>query len=133
MTPEELIAAARKAQNNSYSPYSKFKVGAALLTDGGNIYTGVNVENASFGLTVCAERVAIFNAISKGEKDFSAIAITGDHKGYTYPCGACLQVLAEFSPQIKILLTDENDNYQESYLKDLLPQLFSLENQEVNI
>ncbi|NLB53579.1 MAG: cytidine deaminase [Syntrophomonadaceae bacterium] len=133
MTPEELIAAARKAQNNSYSPYSQFKVGAALLTDGGNIYTGVNVENASFGLTVCAERVAIFNAISNGEKDFSAIAITGDHKGYTYPCGACLQVLAEFSPQIKILLTDENDNYQEYYLKDLLPQLFSLENQEVNI
>lgn len=133
MTPEELISAARKAQSNSYSPYSQFKVGAALLTARGNIYTGVNIENASYGLTVCAERAAIFSAVSNGERDFSAIAITGDHQGYTYPCGACLQVLAEFSPQIKVLLTDKNDQYQEYSLKDLLPKLFSLESQEVNI
>lgn len=133
MTPQELIATAREAQHNSYSPYSGFKVGAALLTDNGNIYTGANIENASYGLTVCAERTAFFNAVSKGERGFTAIAIAGDGQGYTYPCGACLQVFAEFSPQIKILVTDEKDNYQECFLKDLMPQFFSLEDREVNI
>jgi cytidine deaminase len=131
MAPEKLIAAAREAQNNSYSPYSGFKVGAALLTAGGNVYTGVNVENASYGLTICAERSAIFTAVTAGEKEFSIMAVTGDHAGYTYPCGACLQVMAEFSPQLRILVTDKNNIYKEYQLSDLLPQLFSLENQEV--
>lgn len=133
MTPLQLITMARRAQQNSYSPYSGFKVGAALLTAKGNVYTGVNVENASYGLTICAERGAILQAVSSGEKEFSSITVAGDNKGYTYPCGACLQVMAEFSPEIKVIITDENDNFQEYCLSDLLPQLFSLENQEDKI
>ncbi|HNX29224.1 MAG TPA: cytidine deaminase [Syntrophomonadaceae bacterium] len=131
MTPEKLVAIAREVQQNSYSPYSGFKVGAALLTTGGNIYTGVNVENASYGLTICAERVAIYTAIVGGEKEFSSITVVGDNKGYTYPCGACMQVMAEFSPNMRVVVTDGNNNYKEYFLRDLLPQLFSLENQEV--
>ena len=131
MTPEKLVAIAREVQQNSYSPYSGFKVGAALLTTGGNIYTGVNVENASYGLTICAERVAIYTAIAGGEKEFSSITVVGANKDYTYPCGACLQVMAEFSPNMRVVVTDGNNNYKEYFLRDLLPQLFSLENQEV--
>lgn len=130
MTPEKLIEIAREVQQNSYSPYSGFKVGAALLTTQGNIYTGVNVENASYGLTICAERGAISAAVAAGERSFSLLAVAGDNKGHTYPCGACLQVMAEFSPDMRIVVADKNNDYKEYLLGDLLPQLFSLENQE---
>ncbi|HPF43069.1 MAG TPA: cytidine deaminase [Syntrophomonadaceae bacterium] len=131
MNPEKLIAIAREVQQNSYSPYSGFKVGAALLTSKGNVYTGVNVENASYGLTICAERAAITAAVAAGEKNFSSMTVVGDHKGYTYPCGACLQVMAEFSPDMRVNVTDGENHLQEYLLRDLLPQLFSLGNQEV--
>lgn len=127
MTNAELAAAARKAQNSSYSPYSRFRVGAALLCRSGSVFTGANVENSSYGLTVCAERIAVFKAVTAGEKEFSAIAVAGDGQGFIYPCGACLQVLAEFSPGIKVIVTDENNNYHELTLKDLLPQAFGLQ------
>ncbi|MGI5921067.1 MAG: cytidine deaminase [Syntrophomonadaceae bacterium] len=122
-----LIGVARKALNNSYSPYSGFKVGAALLTEDGRIYSGVNVENASFGLTVCAERIAVFKAVSEGQREFVALAVASSGDAFIYPCGACLQVLAEFSPQIKIFVTNQQDEYQEYHLSDLLPSIFVLD------
>jgi len=103
MIPEDLIKRAREAQMNSYSPYSGFAVGAALLTKNGKIFTGTNIENASYGLTVCAERIAVFTAIAGGERDFETIAVCASGKGFVYPCGACLQVLLEFSPDIEVL------------------------------
>lgn len=124
MDIENLIQIARKAQENAYCPYSKLRVGAALLSRRGSVFSGVNIENASFGLTICAERVAVFKAISEGECEFAALVVVGSGQGYIYPCGACLQVLAEFSPDIKIIITNQNDEYQEYVLSDLLPQLF---------
>ena len=124
MNIRELVAMARKAQESSYSPYSNFKVGAALKVSNGKIYTGTNIENSSYGLTICAERVAAFKAISDGEIKFKYIVITGNGKGYIYPCGACLQVLAEFSDDLQVIITDENNNYKALGLHDLLPRAF---------
>lgn len=106
MEYEELINKAIKAQEFAYAPYSSFRVGAALLCDNGKVFTGCNVENASFGATNCAERTAIFKAISEGETNFLAIAITSSSKKYTYPCGICRQVISEFSPFMDIVLFD---------------------------
>lgn len=122
----ELVALARAAQRMAYAPYSGFKVGAALLTEAGHTYSGANVENTSYGLTICAERIAVFKAVTAGELKFQAIAIVGSGKDFIYPCGACLQVLAEFSTHIKIVVVNENDEIREYYLGDLLPQVFSL-------
>lgn len=124
MNYADLINKAREAQERAYAPYSGFKVGAALLTKSGQVFTGANVENASYGLTVCAERVAFFQAVTAGEKEFSVLAITGSGKGYIIPCGACLQVMAEFTDDLKILRVDENNQYEENLLRDLLPQTF---------
>ncbi|MBI1979488.1 MAG: cytidine deaminase, partial [Elusimicrobia bacterium] len=98
-----LIASAKKARDRAYAPYSKFKVGAALLTASGKVFTGCNVENASYGLSICAERVAVSKAISEGEKDFRALAIAGEKGREIVPCGACLQFLIEFSSSLVIL------------------------------
>ena len=122
----QLIAEARQAQEKAYAPYSNFRVGAALLTKDGKIYTGANIENSSFGLTVCAERLAIFKAVYDGVQTYQSIAITGSRKGYLYPCGACLQVLAEFAPEISIIVSNEENELRKYTLKDLLPQIFSL-------
>lgn len=127
MTNTELMDRAHKAMQASYSPYSRFRVGAALLCRSGQVFEGANVENSSYGLTVCAERIAVFKAVTAGEREFIAIAVAGDGEGFTYPCGACLQVLAEFAPGIKIIVADENNDCQELYLKDLLPQAFGLQ------
>ncbi len=126
MDPHELMALACQAQQLAYAPYSNFRVGAALLTAGGKVYTGANVENASLGLTVCAERVAVFKAVLDGERDFQAIAIKGSGSGFLFPCGACLQVLAEFSRNTKIFAANEKDEIREYYLREMLPQIFSL-------
>jgi cytidine deaminase len=126
MHPAILVAMAREAQKYAYAPYSKFSVGAALLSYKGHIYCGANVENASYGMSMCAERAAVFKAVAAGERRFQSIAITGSGLGYTNPCGACLQVLAEFGTDIKIILTNENDEYQEHYLKEILTRTFSL-------
>ena len=93
---KELLVKAHEAQEQAYVPYSKFKVGAAVLMKSGKIYTGCNIENASFGATNCAERTAIFKAVSEGEHEIAAIAIVGSHNEFTYPCGICRQVIAEF-------------------------------------
>ena len=126
MNEKELIKIARQVQPNAYAPYSHFFVGAALLTAGQNVYTGVNVENSSYGLTVCAERNAVFKAISEGDNQFEAIAVAGSAEGFTYPCGACLQVLAEFNPQIRVIVCDSQDNIRIHSLTELLPQMFLL-------
>ncbi len=107
-----LIQKAKAAMEFSYSPYSKFKVGAALASKSGKIYTGCNIENASYGATNCAERTAIFKAVSEGETDFSAIAIVSSDGGPTYPCGICRQVIAEFSPDIDIILENGKNELQ---------------------
>ena len=122
---EELLSAAVQATERSYAPYSKFQVGAALLGKNDVIYRGVNVENASYGLTICAERSAIFGAISDGQRQFELIAIASP--GGVAPCGACRQVLHEFAPDIKILLVDTSGEKQvtELSLNMLLPHAFS--------
>ena len=130
MDVKELIDVAFEAQKNSYSPYSSCKVGAALLCANGKVYKGCNIENASFSPTVCAERVAFFNAISNGEKDFSAIAIVGNNgeNGYFYPCGVCRQVMNEFcNSDFKIIVAKSVDEYKELSLSDLLPFSFDKE------
>lgn len=120
---KKLIKIAKGTLINAYSPYSKLKVGAALLTNDGKIFTGVNIENASFSLTICAERVAVFKAISEGYKNFRAIAITSN-KGKIMPCGACRQVLVEFSPEMEIIVGDENE-IEIFSLSALLPEGFN--------
>lgn len=120
-----LIAAARAVQARAYAPYSTFTVGAAVLTADGAIYTGCNVENASYGLSCCAERNAIFQAVAAGCRDFQALAITGDAPEYTMPCGACRQVLAEFQVPT-IIITKPDDTYRVLTLADLLPYSFVL-------
>jgi len=125
-----LIEEARKIQQHSYSPYSGFKVGAALLGKSGKIYRGTNVENSSYGLSVCAERIAVFNAVSAGEREFKAIAISSSGDGYIYPCGACLQVLAEFGRDLQVIVSNENDEYRQFVISDLIPQAFIFKAQE---
>lgn len=123
-----LINAAKKARENSYSPYSGFKVGAALLTKNGSIYSGCNIENAAYGDTVCAERIAFFKAISEGEMDFEAIAIVGGVDNIDEictPCGTCRQVMSEFcSLDFKIVLGSP-DKYKIYTLSEMLPHSFS--------
>lgn len=126
---ERLVRAAIQAANSSYSPYSRFSVGAALLTDQGDLVTGCNVENASYGLTVCAERVALFKAVSEGHRAFEALAVAGGRGEPVPPCGACLQVLAEFcGPEFPVILValDSGAVPVSCRLKDLLPRAFHL-------
>lgn len=123
---KKLINKAKNVQKNAYSPYSKFKVGACVLTKNNNYYCGVNVENASYGATICAERNAINNAISNGEKEFIAIAITSSSKDYTFPCGICRQYLTEFNKDIKIIVAKNENEYKIYTLEDLVPNYFSI-------
>ncbi|CAL1537220.1 unnamed protein product [Lymnaea stagnalis] len=126
---DSLIRKSREALLQAYCPYSKFRVGAALLTKDGTIYTGCNVENASYGLTNCAERTAIFKAVSEGKKNFQAIAIAFDEvKAFSSPCGACRQVMLEFGADYDVYLTKPDLTYQKLTVKDLLPHAFNLDN-----
>jgi len=120
---QELIAAARQAYHRAYAPYSNFSVGAALRARSGQIFTGCNVENASYGLTVCAEMTAVVKAVSEGERDFEAIAIVS--RGRVAPCGSCRQVLAEFNPNLLIVLADLQGDGRTFRLSELLPAAFS--------
>lgn len=120
---EKLLASARKAMRASYSPYSRHAVGAALLCENGQVFLGCNVENASYGLTNCAERSAVFNAISSGNINFSTLAIAAE-KEPPWPCGACRQVLNEFAPQLRIIVTWGTQQVAEASLNDLLPHSF---------
>ena len=121
---KELIRQATRAQKNAYAPYSKFKVGAAVLGASGKIYQGCNIENASYGLTICAERTAIAKAISEGEKGFKAIAIHTNAQPLTPPCGACRQFIREFGADIPILLTNHKKESAAYNISDLLPHSF---------
>lgn len=127
MKDKELLQIASDARIYSYSPYSKFRVGAALLTKSGKVYTGCNIENATYGATCCAERTAIFKAISEGELEFEAIAVQGDNEGATFPCGICRQVMAEFAPTLRIILGDKNGDIGIYTIEDLLPYAFELD------
>ncbi|TCT17061.1 cytidine deaminase [Natranaerovirga pectinivora] len=123
----ELIKAAKKGMRNAYAPYSKFQVGAAVLTIKNNVYTGCNIENASFGATNCAERTAIFKAISEGEREFAKIAVVSSSNDLTYPCGICRQVLGEFMPNGEVILVDKDDNIKIYKVEEFLPYRFILE------
>jgi len=119
-----LIQTAIEARKWAYAPYSNYPVGAALLTASGRIYDGVNVENAAYPTTICAERVAVFKAVSEGERDFQAIAVVTENGGS--PCGSCRQVLAEFGLEITVIIADTAGNLiEELTLSDLLPQAFT--------
>jgi cytidine deaminase len=125
-TPEQLIRAAARARQNAVAPYSKFQVGAALLTRRGRIITGANVESASYGLTCCAERVALFKALTEGEKDFGAIAVVTRVPGGALPCGACRQLLAEYAPRATVYVADSRALRQVRHfpVSELLPGAF---------
>jgi len=121
---QELIQAAVEARNWAYAPYSGYYVGAAVLADSGEIYDGVNVENAAYPTSMCAERVAIFKAASQGERNFIAIAVVTENGGT--PCGACRQVMVEFGPDLEVLIADDQGQLlQETTLAELLPGAFS--------
>ena len=123
---KNLFEQAKKIRENAYAPYSKFKVGAALLTENGNVYTGVNVENVSFGLTICAERNAIFSAVANGEKKFKAIAVVIDSgDDLAIPCGACRQVIYEFGKDIDVIMANASGKYEINKISELLPKAFS--------
>ena len=134
MKENTLALSALKARKLAYAPYSRFLVGAAVLTENGKIYDGCNIENSSYGASVCAERTAVFKAVSDGESRIAAIAIAGAGDGfdmelpdYTPPCGVCLQVLSEFGKgDMRILLVKSENDYKEYSLKELFPKAFSL-------
>lgn len=133
MNKELLIQKALDARERAYCPYSKFKVGAAVIFEDGEIYTGCNVENASYGATNCAERTAIFNAVEKGNRSLKAIALVGDVNNYTYPCGICRQVIAEFAENedMPIIIIKNKNDYLELTLKDVLPGAFTIKDLEI--
>lgn len=126
MEISELIEMATKAKSNAYVPYSKFRVGAAVLMEDGSVYTGCNIESASYSPTICAERTAIFKAVSEGKKSIKIIAIVGDGE-FTYPCGVCRQVIREFGKDAKIVIAKSKDEYREYTLNELLPHSFGPE------
>lgn len=130
MTNEELCALAIKAMENAYVPYSGYRVGAALLTKSGKVYTGCNIENASYSPTVCAERTAIFKAVSEGEREFLKIAVAGGKNGEITgefpPCGVCRQVMAEFCGEyFEILVVNSENSFTEYTFSDILPFSFN--------
>ena len=127
MELKELIDKALEAREKVYCPYSNFKVGAAVLFEDGNIYTGCNIENASFGGTNCAERTAIFKGVYEGNREIKALAVVGDTKASTYPCGICRQVIAEFveDTSIPIVIIKNKDEYLVKTFEEILPGIFS--------
>lgn len=125
MTNEELIDKAQQAMQKSYAPYSKFRVGAAILMADGTVFSGCNIENASFGLSICAERVAIFKAIAEGRRDFKALAVVCDSDNYCAPCGACRQVMTEFAVEMPVIMANRQKKYTVQSVQELIPGFFS--------
>ena|SRR5699024_10063640 len=124
---EQLIEQAKEAREHAYVPFSKFKVGAAVRTQSGNVYFGCNIENSSFPLTCCAERTAIFKAVSQGEREFTDIAVIADTEDVVSPCGACRQVMAEFfTDEVGIYLSNLNGAVKRTTLEEILPNYFKL-------
>jgi len=126
LSDTELVERALAARQNAYAPYSGFRVGAALQVPGDRVFTGCNVENASYGLTVCAERVAVVSAVAAGAREFTVLAVAGDGEGPALPCGACLQVLSEFAPHLRLLLANARGEFAVRTLPELLPKAFQL-------
>jgi len=124
---KELINAALAAKENAYVPYSNFKVGSAVLMEDGSIFSGCNIENASYGATNCAERTAIFNAVSHGHTKIKALAVVGDPHNFTFPCGICRQVMVEFAEnkEIPIIIIKNEDEYMVETMEDILPGAFT--------
>ena len=122
---KNLIDLASKGKEFAYVPYSKYPVGAAILTRDGKIFTGCNIENASYGLTICAERTAIFKAVSEGKIIIDAVAVITDSENYASPCGACRQVIMEFGKTAQVILADHNGDYRLVTAEDLLPGAFT--------
>ena len=120
----QLLEQARRAREAAYAPYSNFKVGAAVLTAAGEIFSGCNIENASLGATICAERVAIFTAVAAGCRDLTALAVIADTPDPVAPCGLCRQVLAEFSPNGRVLMANTAGRWRLTSLQELLPLAF---------
>ncbi len=125
---EALILAAKQARENAYAPFSNFRVGAALRASSGRIFNGCNVENATFGLTICAERVAIFKAISEGERGFDAIAVVTDSDILTPPCGACRQLIWEFCGDVPVIITNLKGKREVIAMRELFPKPFDSSN-----
>lgn len=121
---EKLIAAARQAREHAHAPHSEFRVGAAIRTKSGRIFGGCNVENASYGLTICAERVAIFKAVSEGEREFDSIAVVADTDELTPPCGACRQIIWEFCGDVPVILANMRGRVERERSGRLLPRPF---------
>jgi len=121
---DALLAAARRASGKAYAPYSRFHVGAAVMADDGRIFAGANIENASYGLTSCAERNAVFAAVASGRRAFSAIAVAGGPESVTSPCGACRQVIFEFGPDAKVVSCCDGDGLRGWSIDELLPGAF---------
>lgn len=124
MNIKELVKRAREASKRAYSPYSGVKIGAAVLTKGGNIFDGCNIENISYGLSNCAERTAIFKAVSEGEREILALAVYGESEEFTRPCGACRQVMLEFNENMKVIRHGGDGFHEVTTIKKLLPQSF---------
>ena len=127
MDNKALIDMALKAMENAYAPYSGFKVGAAILCSDKKVYTGCNIENSSYGASNCAERTAVFKAVSEGEREFEKIAIVSSSGDFTFPCGICRQILSEFMYDKTVVLFSEKDGISEFKVKDLLPEAFRLQ------
>jgi cytidine deaminase len=125
---EALIVAAKKARDNAHAPFSNFKVGAGLRAASGKTYGGCNVENATYGLTVCAERIAIFKAISEGELKFDAIAVVTDTDTLTPPCGACRQLIWEFCGDVPVVMSNLKGKVEVIFMRDLFPKPFDSSN-----
>lgn len=126
MDNKELAGLAIKAKENAYAPYSNFKVGASLVCVDGRIFTGCNIENASYGLTVCAEQVAVGKAISEGCQEFKALVIVSDGEDFCTPCGRCRQFLYEFNPDLLVVSVNSKGEEKSRVLRDLLPEAFGL-------
>lgn len=126
MEPHKLLQSARSCLPRAYAPYSGYKVAAALLTNKGEVFNGVNVENASLGLTICAERVAVAAAVTAGQRHFSRLAVVADGESFPVPCGACRQVLSEFAPNLQIVVASRGKESQTFSLSELLPNSFAL-------
>lgn len=124
MTDLELVQKALDMRAYSYAPYSRFHVGAALESEGGQVFTGCNVENAAYGSTICAERTALVKAVSEGVTKFRRIAIAGDSEDYCWPCGACRQMLREFGTDLEVLVVNRDGDYRKLTLEELLPHSF---------
>jgi cytidine deaminase len=123
-TQRKLVAAAKRARKKAVAPFSKFKVGAALETARGRVYLGCNIENASYGLTVCAERTAIFKAVSEGERRFKRIAVVADTERLTAPCGACRQIIWEFCGNCEVIMANLKGKVEVHRMLDLIPEPF---------